>query len=376
MSTSTEGRAPSGEVLVRGTGLAKHYPAREPGLRGRKLAIKAVDGVDLELRRGECLALVGESGCGKSTLASLLTNLEPVTEGAIEVGSDRWGAGRRTDRQLRRRIQIVLQDPYAALNPRMTVESILREPFEIHSDLLPPSERSARVDELLEMVGLDPSHRRRYPHEFSGGQRQRLCIARALAVSPEVLVCDEPLSALDVSVQGQILELFRDLRERLGLSYVFISHDLAVVRSIADRVAVMYLGKIVEQGPTEEVYERPRHPYTRALLSSAPVADPTVRDRRERIVLSGEVPSPANPPSGCTFRTRCWKAVHVCATTVPRLEQVGDAHHAACLRLDHSAPTTSGPTTSGPDHKRPAGVEVIPDAHRSTNTSTRAPRPQ
>jgi oligopeptide/dipeptide ABC transporter ATP-binding protein len=184
------------------------------------------------------------------------------------------------------------------------------------------------------MVGLDPSHRHRYPHEFSGGQRQRLCIARALAVSPEVLVCDEPLSALDVSVQGQVLELFRDLRERLGLSYVFISHDLAVVRSIADRVAVMYLGRIVEQGPTEEVYERPRHPYTRALLSSAPVVDPTVRERRERIVLSGEVPSPANPPSGCTFRTRCWKAGHVCATVVPHLEQVGEGHHAACLRLD------------------------------------------
>jgi oligopeptide/dipeptide ABC transporter ATP-binding protein len=344
MSTPTEVRptgAAATEVLVRATGLVKHYPTREPGLRGRKLAVKAVDGVDLELRRGECLALVGESGCGKSTLASLLTNLEPVTEGTIEVGSGRWGTGRRADRQLRRKIQIVLQDPYAALNPRMSVESILREPFEIHPDLVPASQRSVRVAELLEMVGLDPSHRHRYPHEFSGGQRQRLCIARALAVEPEVLVCDEPLSALDVSVQGQILELFRDLRERLGLSYVFISHDLAVVRSIADRVAVMYLGKIVEQGPTEEVYERPRHPYTRALLSSAPVADPTVRDRRERIVLSGEVPSPANPPSGCTFRTRCWKAAHVCATTVPHLEPVGEAHHAACLRLDAPDTTTA-----------------------------------
>ncbi|MGN6753822.1 MAG: ABC transporter ATP-binding protein [Intrasporangium sp.] len=326
MSTPTD-------VLVKGTGLVKHYPAREPGIRGRRLAIKAVDGVDIELRTGECLALVGESGCGKSTLASLLTNLEPLTSGIISVGHAQWGTGSKADRRLRRRIQIVLQDPYSALNPRMTVDAILREPLQIHSDLVPTSHRTERVVELLEMVGLNASHRHRYPHEFSGGQRQRICIARALAVEPEVLVCDEPLSALDVSVQGQILELFRDLRERLGLSYVFISHDLAVVRSIADRVAVMYLGRVVEQGPTEAVYENPKHPYTQALLSSAPVADPSRRDESRRIVLAGEVPSPANPPTGCTFRTRCWRAVEACASSRPPLEPVGPSHRAACIRV-------------------------------------------
>ena len=333
-----------GDVLVRGTGLVKHYPIRESGLLGAKGAIKAVDGVDLHLVRGECLALVGESGCGKSTLASLLTHLEPTTDGSIEVNGFSWGQNRRTDRQIRQQIQIVLQDPYSALNPRMTVEQLLTEPLRIHSDLVPARDHSRRVTELLEMVGLNDSHRHRYPHEFSGGQRQRICIARALAVTPRVLVCDEPLSALDVSVQGQILELFRDLRERLGLSYVFISHDLAVVRSIADRVAVMYLGRIVEQGPTEEIYERPRHPYTRALLSSAPVTDPAVREARERIVLTGEVPSPANPPSGCAFRTRCWLAMDECATTTPVLDPVSHGHEAACLRLgDNSQPIREDP---------------------------------
>ena len=328
----------SSDVLVNATGLIKHYPAREPGIRGRKLAIKAVDGVDVELRTGECLALVGESGCGKSTLASLLTNLEPPTSGTISVGNDRWGTSPKADRRLRRRIQIVLQDPYSALNPRMTVDAILREPLQIHSDLVPASHRTERVVELLEMVGLNASHRHRYPHEFSGGQRQRICIARALAVEPEVLVCDEPLSALDVSVQGQILELFRDLRDRLGLSYVFISLDLAVVRSIADRVAVMYLGRVVEQGPTERVYDNPQHPYTQALLSSAPVADPSARDESRRIVLTGEVPSPANPPTGCTFRTRCWRAVEACATDRPPLETVGPEHRAACIRVHEAVP--------------------------------------
>lgn len=326
----------AGPVVLRGNGLTKHFSVRADRFGGPRSVVRAVQDVDLELRAGECLALVGESGCGKSTLANLLTRLEPLTSGRLEVGGRPvTGSDRHEMRAFRRTVQIVLQDPYSALDPRMTVESLVGEPLSIHSDLIPKRQRAARISELLAMVGLDDSFRQRYPHEFSGGQRQRVCIARALAVSPKILVCDEPLSALDASIQGQILELFGTLRRQLGLSYIFISHDLAVVRSIADRVAVMYLGRIIEQGTTEQVYGDPQHPYTQALLSAAPSADPTRRDRRDRIRLSGEVPSPLNPPSGCPFRTRCWRAVPRCATEPPHLLPIGPGgdHQAACYRI-------------------------------------------
>ena len=330
--------APAGgshDLVLSGVGLTKHFAVRGDRFGGHRAVVTAVQDVDLELHAGECLALVGESGCGKSTLANLLTRLEPLTAGELHVHGQRETAtGRRQLREFRRKVQIVLQDPYAALDPRMTVETILAEPLAIHADLMPKADRSERISQLLNMVGLDDSYRQRYPHEFSGGQRQRVCIARALAVSPSILVCDEPLSALDVSIQGQILELFAQLREQLNLSYIFISHDLAVVRSIADRVAVMYLGRIVEQGPTAELYRNPQHPYTQALLSAAPSADPSRRDRADRIRLSGEVPSPLDPPSGCPFRTRCWRADDRCAQQLPRLEpQTTPGHLAACWRI-------------------------------------------
>ncbi|WP_237565596.1 ABC transporter ATP-binding protein [Ornithinimicrobium cavernae] len=323
-----------GEDALTGRGLTRHFPVRD-GLGRTVGTVKAVQDVDLQLRSGECLALVGESGCGKSTLASLITLLDRPTAGSMRLEEQDVSSLRgRQLREFRRNVQIVLQDPYAALNPRLTIGQSLREPLEIHGGLVRRGEREAKVVELLELVGLDASHRHRYPHEFSGGQRQRVCIARALAVSPRILVCDEPVSALDVSVQAQILDLLQHLQRELGLAYLFISHDLAVVRGIADRVAVMYLGRIVEEGPTAEVFTHPRHPYTQALLSSVPVTDPRERSTRERIRLSGDVPSPTDPPSGCAFRSRCWLATDECATTVPSLEHVSADHRAACVRLD------------------------------------------
>lgn len=323
------------EVLFEGVQLQKHFETKQSGRR--RATVKAVDGVDLVLRKGECLALVGESGCGKSTLATLVTQLEPPTSGEMRFGGEPVARDRKSTLAFRRDVQIVLQDPFTSLNPRMTIEAILREPFEIHTDLLPRAQWHTRAIELLEMVGLGEEHLTRYPHEFSGGQRQRISIARALAVEPRVLVLDEPLSALDVSVQAQVVTLLKDLQARLGLSYLFISHDLAVVRSMADRVAVMYLGRIVEEGSTESVYGDPRHPYTRALLSSSPVPDPDRRDEGGRILLSGDVPSPIDPPSGCPFRTRCWRAIEACAKDRPALEplRTGEAgHSAACIRVE------------------------------------------
>ncbi len=322
------------EPIIVAKGLAKHYPVGSQYLRKNRLAVKAVDGVNLELSEGECLALVGESGCGKSTLASLITHLEKPSGGTITIDGAPLATQRRHSLKFRRDVQIVLQDPFSSLNPRMTIEAVLREPFEIHRDLLPRSQWRARSIELLEMVGLNAEHLERYPHEFSGGQRQRISIARALAVEPRVLVLDEPLSALDVSVQAQIVFLLKDLQSRLGLAFLFISHDLSVVRSMADRVAVMYLGRIVEQGPTREVYEHPLHPYTKALLSSSPIPDPRKRNQPGRIVLQGDAPSPIDPPSGCTFRTRCWRAVAVCATEPPPLSAAGGGRLVACYRAN------------------------------------------
>ncbi|GHE84227.1 ABC transporter ATP-binding protein [Streptomyces longispororuber] len=328
------------EPILEVRGLVKHYPlTRGIVLKKQVGAVKAVDGVDFDLGRGETLGIVGESGCGKSTVAKLLVNLERPTAGVIRFkGEDVTKLSGRALRAVRRNIQMVFQDPYTSLNPRMTVGDIVGEPYEIHPEVAPKGSRRKKVQELLDVVGLNPEYVNRYPHQFSGGQRQRIGIARGLALRPEVIVADEPVSALDVSVQAQVVNLLERLQSEFDLSYVFIAHDLSIVRHISDRVGVMYLGRIVETGTEEEIYEHPTHPYTQALLSAVPVPDPAARERRERILLSGDVPSPANPPSGCRFRTRCWKARERCALEVPALAVPAEfrlmsgpvAHDSAC----------------------------------------------
>jgi oligopeptide transport system ATP-binding protein len=283
--------------------------------------IRALDGVSLALEAGETVGVVGESGCGKSTLARTIVGLETATRGTVYYrGEPIAGTRGRRMRQVRRRIQMVFQDPYGSLNPRMTVEQIVTEPWRIHRDLVPADERRDRAQALLKKVGLDSDHMRRYPHQFSGGQRQRVGLARALTLDPEILVCDEPVSALDVSVRAQVINLLQDLQEDLGLSYIFIAHDLSIVRHIADRVAVMYLGKIVEFGTKDAIFEAPTHPYTQALLSAVPELDPARAHLSRPILLEGDLPSPANVPSGCAFRTRCWKVQPKCSDEEPRLE--------------------------------------------------------
>ncbi|WP_428963603.1 ABC transporter ATP-binding protein [Micromonospora fluostatini] len=313
--------------------LVKHYPVTRGVVFKKTIGqVKAVDGVSFELKAGETLGLVGESGCGKSTLARVLMNLEKPTAGSVVYkGQDISRLTGTALRRLRRQIQLVMQDPYTSLNPRMTVGDLIGEPFEIHPDVAPKGSRQGKVKELLDLVGLNPEHINRYPHQFSGGQRQRIGIARALALRPEIIVCDEPVSALDVSIQAQVMNLLEKLQSEFGLSYVFIAHDLSVVRHLSDRVAVMYLGKIVEIGTEDEIYERPTHPYTQALLSAVPVPDPTLRSSKAIIRLTGDVPSPISPPSGCRFRTRCWKAQDICAEQAPALE-IRDAsdHPSAC----------------------------------------------
>ncbi|MEV3854415.1 dipeptide ABC transporter ATP-binding protein [Streptomyces sp. NPDC050095] len=311
----------SGEPLLEVRGLVKHYPLTQ-GIVFRKQvgAVKAVDGVDFDLAQGETLGIVGESGCGKSTVAKMLVNLERPTEGVIKYkGEDITQLSGRALKAVRRNIQMVFQDPYTSLNPRMTVGDIIGEPYEIHPEVAPKGDRRKKVQDLLDVVGLNPEYINRYPHQFSGGQRQRIGIARGLALRPEIIVADEPVSALDVSVQAQVVNLLDRLQSEFDLSYVFIAHDLSIVRHISDRVGVMYLGRIVEVGSDAEIYDHPTHPYTQALLSAVPVPDPDAREHRERIILSGDVPSPANPPSGCRFRTRCWKAQQRCADEVPLL---------------------------------------------------------
>ena len=322
--------AEPGAPLLRVVGLTKHFPVLRGVLRRQVGAVKAVDGLDFHINAGETLGLVGESGCGKSTVGRVILRLHSITAGRVFFrGEDITTRRGKPLRLLRRRMQMVFQDPQDSLNPRMTVGSIVGEPLLEHG-IAKGRRLVERVGALLESVGLQPAYSNRYPHEFSGGQRQRIGVARALALEPEFLVCDEPIAALDVSIQAQVVNLLADLRERLRLTYLFISHDLALVRHIADRVAVMYLGKIVELAPTGELYDRPLHPYTQALLSAAPGHDPRAEARRERILLQGDVPSPAAPPSGCRFRTRCPKAAAVCAQEEPAWREAGPAHAVAC----------------------------------------------
>jgi oligopeptide transport system ATP-binding protein len=319
------------EVLLEVENLVKHFPVGGGMFSSPTGAVRAIDGVSFTLRRGETLGLVGESGCGKTTTGRCILRLERPTSGRIVFeGVDLASLGEAEMRAVRRRVQVIFQDPYSSLNPRMTIGQILAEPLKVHGIVRDPAGRQARVQELLEQVGLHRQHARRYPHQLSGGQRQRVGIARALAMEPSLIICDEPVSALDVSIQAQIINLLEDLQQRLGLTYLFIAHDLSVVRHISDRVAVMYLGKIVEIADRAALYEEPLHPYTRALLSAVPIPDPAVEASRERTVLRGEVPSPLNPPPGCVFHPRCPIAVARCSAEVPALREIRRAHSGAC----------------------------------------------
>jgi oligopeptide transport system ATP-binding protein len=322
----------AGSPILEVRHLVKHFTVSSGLFGGTRGIVRAVDDVSFTIQRGETLGLVGESGCGKTTTGRAILQLDPPTSGQVLFeGRDLTTLDESGLRDMRRRMQVIFQDPYSSLNPRMTVGQILAEPLKVHGIVTAPGARAARVRDLLRRVGLLPQHAARYPHELSGGQRQRVGIARALAMEPALIVCDEPVSALDVSIQAQIINLLEDLQQELGLTYLFIAHDLAVVRHISDRIAVMYLGKIVELADRRALYEDPQHPYTKALLAAVPIPDPELEATRERVVLGGEVPSALSPPSGCVFHPRCPIAVVRCREIVPELREVKPAHRAACL---------------------------------------------
>ncbi|MEX2227635.1 MAG: dipeptide ABC transporter ATP-binding protein [Dehalococcoidia bacterium] len=323
------------DVLVNVQNLRMYFPVTAGLIFQRKIAdVKAVDGISFDVKKGETLGLVGESGCGKSTTGRAILQLYKPTEGSVDFGGTeltKLSGGNL--RRMRRRMQMIFQDPYASLNPRMSVGSIIGEPLTIHGLAKGGRARKERIQDLMRVVGLNPYYANRYPHEFSGGQRQRIGIARALAVEPDFIVADEPVSALDVSIQAQIINLLEDLQQQFGLTYLFIAHDLSVVRHISDRVGVMYLGKLMELADRNELYENPLHPYTKALLSAVPVPDPAVETNRERIILTGDVPSPLRPPPGCVFHTRCPIAIEECRQAIPEWRDVGGGHMVACHRV-------------------------------------------
>ncbi|MEL5958478.1 dipeptide ABC transporter ATP-binding protein [Streptomyces sp. CLV115] len=341
------GDTASREVLLKVTGLQKHFPIKKGLLQRNAGAVKAVDGIDFEVRSGETLGVVGESGCGKSTMGRLITRLLEPTAGKIEFeGRDITHLGVGGMRPMRRDMQMIFQDPYSSLNPRHTIGTIVGAPFKLQG-VTPDGGVRKEVQRLLEVVGLNPEHYNRYPHEFSGGQRQRIGIARALALNPKMVVADEPVSALDVSIQAQVVNLLDDLQSELGLTYVIIAHDLSVVRHVSDRIAVMYLGKIVELADRESLYRAPMHPYTKALLSAVPIPDPKRRSvKSERILLKGDVPSPISPPSGCRFHTRCWKATEVCKTQEPPLAELKTGHQVACHHPENAPDQVPGETVT------------------------------
>ena len=339
-------QSPPGDTLVEVRDLKMYFPVKEGIIWQKKVAdIKAVDGVSFTIRKGETLGLVGESGCGKTTTGRCLLQLNRPTEGKVLFeGTDTDGnpTGGMEDltlmsnaqvRVFRRRMQMIFQDPYSSLNPRMNCGNIVGEPLLIHKMVKSKSEFKEQVSDLLQTVGLNPYFATRFPHEFSGGQRQRIGVARALAVRPSLIVCDEPVSALDVSIQAQVINLLEELQEQFNLTYLFIAHDLSVVRHISDRIAVMYLGKMVELAERTELYENPLHPYTKALLSAVPIPDPVIEAQRERVLLVGDVPSPLNPPSGCVFHTRCPIAIDECSDGIPEFRDMGNQHYVACIRV-------------------------------------------
>ncbi|NGO07673.1 dipeptide ABC transporter ATP-binding protein [Streptomyces sp. HC44] len=369
-ATLTKDAAP-GETLLKVTGLQKHFPIRKGLLQRQVGAVRAVDGIDFEVKSGETLGVVGESGCGKSTMGRLITRLLEPTAGTVEFqGRDITHLGVSGMRPMRRDVQMIFQDPYSSLNPRHTIGTIIGAPFKLQG-VTPEGGIKKEVQRLLEVVGLNPEHYNRYPHEFSGGQRQRIGIARALALSPKLVVADEPVSALDVSIQAQVVNLLDDLQQELGLTYVIIAHDLSVVRHVSDRIAVMYLGKIVELADRESLYKAPMHPYTKALMSAVPIPDPRRRAAKsERILLKGDVPSPISPPSGCRFHTRCWKATQICTTVEPPLLELKTGQQVACHHPENAADQAPQDTVLLSAAKE--AVELVPDAVVAADAAEKA----